>query len=82
MGQDLISNAQVRAARGLVGWSQSKLAEAAGLSLPTVKRFETAAAVVSEEAIARMRAALESAGVEFIQQNGGGPGVRLRDRVD
>ena len=72
---------QVRAARGLVGWSQSKLAERAGLSLPTVKRVETdLGARVSDEARAKLRRALESAGVEFIDENGGGPGVRLRKR--
>jgi transcriptional regulator with XRE-family HTH domain len=73
---------QVRAARGLIGWSQTQLAEAAGLSLPTVKRFETDNGVkVSDDAIAKMRAALEVAGVEFIAENGGGAGVRLRKVV-
>jgi transcriptional regulator with XRE-family HTH domain len=67
---------QFRAARGLLGWSQTKLAEAAGLSLPTVKRFETTAkAPVSADAIDRMRKAIEAAGVEFT--NHGKPGVRL-----
>jgi transcriptional regulator with XRE-family HTH domain len=70
---------QVRAARGLIGWSQTQLAKAAGLSLPTVKRFETDNGVpVSNEAIGRMMAALEAAGVEFIPENGGGAGVRLK----
>ena len=73
---------QVRAARGLLGWSQTKLGEAAGLSLPTVKRYETGLAAVSAEAVAAIRAALEAAGVLFIDQNGHGPGVRLRDRTD
>jgi transcriptional regulator with XRE-family HTH domain len=73
---------QVRAARGLIGWSQTELAEAAGLSLPTVKRFETDNGVkVSDDAISKMVAALESAGVEFIPENGGGAGVRLRKSV-
>ena len=72
---------QLRAARGLLGWSQSKLAERAGLSLPTVKRVEiNLGPRVSEEARNRLRRALESAGVEFIDENGGGPGVRLRRR--
>jgi len=73
---------QVRAARGLIGWSQTQLAEAAGLSLPTVKRFETASNMkVSDDAIAKMIAALEAAGVEFIAENGGGAGVRLKKSV-
>jgi len=73
---------QLRAARGLLGWSQSELAERAGLSLPTVKRVEgDAGPRVSEVARATLRRALESAGVEFIDENGGGPGVRLRKRT-
>jgi ribosome-binding protein aMBF1 (putative translation factor) len=75
----LISAAQMRAARGLLGWSQTKLATEASMSLPTVKRYETATgAKVSDDAIERLRRALESAGVEFIAENGGGAGVRLR----
>lgn len=71
--------AQIRAARGLIGWSQTELAKAAGLSLPTVKRFETqGGARVSDDAVAKMGAALEAAGVEFIPENGGGAGVRLK----
>jgi len=62
-------------------WSQSKLAERAGLSLPTVKRVEIDLGLrVSEEARNKLRRASESAGVEFIDENGGGPGVRLRKR--
>jgi transcriptional regulator with XRE-family HTH domain len=72
---------QLRAARGLVGWSQSKLAARAGLSLPTVKRVEAGfGARVSDDARNKLQRALESAGVEFINENGGGPGVRLRKR--
>jgi transcriptional regulator with XRE-family HTH domain len=72
---------QLRAARGLLGWSQSKLAARAGLSLPTVKRVEAGLGPrVSDEARKKLRQALEFAGVEFIDENGGGPGVRLRKR--
>jgi transcriptional regulator with XRE-family HTH domain len=70
--------AQLRAARGLLGWSQATLAEASGLSLPTIKRTELETVNVSTDARERMRRALESAGVEFIAENGGGAGVRLR----
>jgi len=77
----MITIEQLRAARGLLGWSQSKLAVRAGLSLPTVKRFEANLGPrVSDEARSKFRRALESAGVEFIDENGGGPGVRLRKR--
>jgi transcriptional regulator with XRE-family HTH domain len=72
---------QLRAARGLLGWSQSDLAQRAGLSLPTVKRVESGTGPrVSNEARTKLQRALESAGVEFIDENGGGPGVRMRKR--
>jgi transcriptional regulator with XRE-family HTH domain len=72
---------QLRAARSLLGWSQSTLAARAGLSLPTVKRVEADLGPrVSDEARSKLRRTLESAGVEFIDENGGGPGVRLRKR--
>jgi len=75
----LISAAQMRGARGLLGWSQTRLAIEAGMSLPTVKRYETAAgAKVSDDAVEKLREALESAGVIFVDENGEGPGVRLR----
>ena len=75
----LITIEQLRAARGLLGWSQSELAARAGLSLPTVKRVEAEAGIrVSVEARTKLQRALELAGVEFIEENGGGPGVRLR----
>jgi transcriptional regulator with XRE-family HTH domain len=74
----MIEAAQVRAARALIGWSQAELADAAGLPLSTVDRFETGAPhSVPAESVARMRAALELAGVAFIPRNGGGAGVRL-----
>ena len=72
---------QLRAARALLGWSQTQLAKRAGLSLPTVKRVETQQGPkVSEEARFALKKALERAGIEFIDENGGGPGVRLRNR--
>ena len=77
-----ISAEQLRAARALLGWSQSQLAEKAGLSLPTVKRVETEQGPrVSDAARLALRVALESGGVEFIDENGGGPGVRMRKRI-
>ena len=72
---------QLRAARALVGWSQTQLAERAEMSLPTVKRVEAGNGPrVSEEARLKLQQALECGGVEFIDENGGGPGVRLRKR--
>jgi transcriptional regulator with XRE-family HTH domain len=72
---------QLRAARGLLGWSQTKLAQRAGLSLPTVRRLEAGLGPrVSDEARSKIQRTLELAGVDFIEENGGGPGVRLRKR--
>lgn len=72
---------QLRAARSLIGWSQAQVAESAGLSVPTVKRAEGQGAIAaSAEAVAAIRTALEQAGVEFIAENGGGAGVRLRGK--
>jgi len=77
----VITIQQLRAARGLLGWSQSQLAARAGLSLPTVKRLEGGFGPrVSDDARKKLQRALEGAGVEFIDENGGGPGVRLRKR--
>jgi transcriptional regulator with XRE-family HTH domain len=75
----LITIEQLRAARGLLGWSQSELAVRAGLSLPTVKRVESEyGARVSDQARAKLKRALEAGGIEFIDENGGGMGVRFR----
>lgn len=73
---------QIRAARGLLGWSQTELADRAELSLPTIKRMERedGGPAVSDDAKEKVRSALEKAGVEFIAENGGGAGVRLRKR--
>lgn len=74
----MISGAQIRAARALLGWSQDALAEAAGVSSLSVKRLETGSAAVSDDLRAKAVAALEAAGVAFVARNGGGPGVRLK----
>lgn len=72
--------AQLRAARGLLNWTQATLSEQSGISLPTVKRLESSEGLlrVRLDTIEKLRGALEAAGVEFIAENGGGPGVRLR----
>jgi transcriptional regulator with XRE-family HTH domain len=77
----VITIQQIRAARGLLGWSQTELANRAGLSLPTVKRVEAGAGPrVSDGARRRIQKALEAGGAQFVSENGGGPGVRLRKR--
>jgi transcriptional regulator with XRE-family HTH domain len=73
-----IDPAQCRAARGLIGWSQSDLSEASKTATKTVADFERGARIPYPRTLEDIRAALETAGVEFIAENGGGPGVRLR----
>jgi len=77
-----VSIRQLKAARALLAWSQEQLAGAAGVSIPTIKRLEAQEGPLGgrDETGTKIRLALESAGVEFIHENGGGPGVRLRKR--
>ena len=73
-----ITPAQVRAARALVGMSQDQLVAASGVAKRTLARLELSEGETRGATLAAIRAALEAAGVEFIAENGGGPGVRLR----
>ncbi len=77
-----VSIRQVKAARSLLAWSQEQLAAAADVSIPTIKRLEAQDGPLGgrDKTGAKIRSAMESAGVEFIDENGGGPGVRLRKR--
>lgn len=70
--------AQCRAARGLVNWSQTRLAEEAGVSRATVTSFEAEKRIPIGNNLDAIRSALEVAGVDFIPENGGGAGVRMR----
>ena len=77
-----ISSDQIRAGRALIRWSAADLAREANLGLATIRRAEvvdgmTSMTIANELAVRR---ALEAAGVEFIDENGGGPGVRLRKK--
>lgn len=76
-----MNSGQCRAARGLIAWSQKQLAAEANVALRTLINFEKMDRAPRASTIAAIRAALESAGVEFIPENGGGAGVRLRKRV-
>ena len=76
----MIISEQLRAARGLVGWSQSALAKASGLALSTIKRMEGERGPLrsSAENVLKVQQALEDAGVILIDADEEGPGVRLR----
>ena len=78
----MISTRQIKAARALLGWSQADLAQHSSVSEPTIARLESVDGPVAgrPSTAEKIRAALEKAGIEFIDENGGGPGVRLRKR--
>ena len=74
-----ISSDQCRAGRALVKMNQTQLAEASNVSLRSIVHFEKGERTPVPNNMAALRSALEAAGVEFIDRNGGGPGVRLRE---
>jgi transcriptional regulator with XRE-family HTH domain len=76
-----ISPAQCRGARGLLGWSQSDLSEASKTATKTIADFERGAREPYPRTLEDVRRALERAGVEFIDENGGGAGVRLNKKA-
>jgi transcriptional regulator with XRE-family HTH domain len=73
-----INPAQCRGARGLLGWSQSDLSKASKTATKTIADFERGAREPYPRTLEDVRGALENGGIEFIDENGGGPGVRLR----
>jgi ribosome-binding protein aMBF1 (putative translation factor) len=83
MAAGRLSSAHIRAARALLRWSAADLARESALGINTVRRAEVAEGETSLTAANELalRRALEAAGVEFIEENGGGPGVRLKRRT-
>ena len=82
MDREWITGRQIAAARTLLGLGQAELAASASISVPTLKRMEASegAAAGMLNNVRAVRLALEQAGLEFIPQNGGGAGIRFRDR--
>ena len=78
----MITIRQVKAARALLGWSQADLAQRSGVSEPTIAVSNSAQGELGgrEGTGEKIRRAIEAAGIEFIDENGGGPGFRLRKR--
>jgi transcriptional regulator with XRE-family HTH domain len=80
----MISSAQLRAARALLGLDQRRLAELAGLSVPTIQRMEASDGVIrgNVDSLTKLIAALDSAGIVLIGEGApsqtGGRGVRLK----
>jgi transcriptional regulator with XRE-family HTH domain len=83
----MITAAQLRAARALLGVDQRRLAELSGLSVPTIQRMEASEGVIrgNVDSLMKLVAALENAGIELINpgvaSSAGGRGVRLREHV-
>ena len=75
-----ISSSQCRAARAMLDMTQAQLAEASNVSLRSIIHFEKGERTPVPNNLAAIKAALEAEGVEFIDENGGGPGVRLGNR--
>jgi transcriptional regulator with XRE-family HTH domain len=68
---------QCRGARGLLDWTQTRLAGASNLGESTIRDFEKGRRIPSRNNLIAIQAALEAAGVQFIPENGGGAGIRL-----
>jgi transcriptional regulator with XRE-family HTH domain len=74
----MITPEQCRAARGLLAWSQAELAREAGVGVVTVHQLEAARGTPRRATLEVIRRCFERAGVEFIDENGGGAGARLK----
>ena len=74
----MVSPEQCRAARALLDWSQEELSKKASVGIVTVRQLEAGTHEPRRATLDVIRRALVDAGVEFIDENGGGPGVRLR----
>jgi predicted transcriptional regulator len=74
----MITSAQCRAARGLLAWSQQDLARESGVGTVAIHQLEHGTSQPRRATLDVIKRAFEAAGIEFIDENGGGPGVRLR----
>lgn len=78
VGHEVIQSSQCRAARAMAEMDQAVLATAAGVSRNVIVDFEKGRRTPTRNNLAAIKAALEAAGVIFVDENGEGPGVRLR----
>lgn len=76
----VISRDQCRAARALLEWTQDRLADSSSVSKKTIVDFESGKRTPYDRTVADIAHALEAAGIQFIPENGGGAGVRFRER--
>lgn len=75
----MITLEQIRGARAMLGMTQAELAKLAGMSVTGLNNLERGLSDPKASTLRAVQAALEAAGVIFIERNGGGPGIRLRD---
>ena len=76
----IVTSAQIRMARAALNWTVRDLAEAADLHRNTISNIETGKYAGDQVTLETIASVMRRAGVEFIEENGGGPGVRLRKR--
>jgi transcriptional regulator with XRE-family HTH domain len=76
-----VTSAQVKMARAALDWTVRDLAEATGLHRNTISNVEVGRYAGDPATLQKIEKVLAAAGVEFIHENGGGPGVRLRQRL-
>jgi predicted transcriptional regulator len=76
----MLTPEQIRGARAMLGLTQAELAKRAGMSTTGLNNIEKGSADPKASTLRAIQAALEQAGVQFIAENGGGPGVRLKTR--
>lgn len=80
----MLTSEQLRAARAVLRWDQSRLTEMARISAETIKRLEKMDGTLGStrvDTLDKLRRALEAAGIKFIPENGGGAGIRLRKQA-
>ena len=75
----MVTREQVKMARAALGWGVRELAAKAGVAANTISRFENGSDALGET-LRKIRRVFEEAGITFIDENGGGPGVRLKKR--
>ena len=78
--EKVLSSEQCRAGRAMLDWSREDLAAKSGVSRPTLADFETNKRKPYDRTLADIRRTFEEAGLEFIPENGGGAGIRFRER--
>ena len=78
----MLTAAQIRMARGFMRWSVAELAKESGVSSATIRRMEESDGVPNSLAdnLGKLRRTFEAGGLEFIPENGGGAGVRVREQ--